>query len=96
MERYAADPLRDPDHLKEMVGYTVLNEPVQQLGYEFSSNAIHLGERGSAWLSNDLLLDVFNGVDGYRDYMNRTGPRRVESKFNRWGIDPRLHPYRPI
>jgi hypothetical protein len=94
--RYAADPMRGPDHLREMLGYTILNNPIEQLGYEFSSSAVMLGERSSSWLRTDLALGVFDGVEGYRSYMNRTGPMRVRSKLERWGVDPALHPYRPI
>jgi REP element-mobilizing transposase RayT len=94
--RYAADPVRNPDHMREMLGYAILNDPIGQLGNEFCSNAIHLGERNSHWVRNDLTMKVFGGVDGYRSYMNRTGPTRVESKLRRWGIDPAIHPYRPI
>lgn len=94
--RYAADPMRDPDHLREMLGYTILNNPIEQLGYEFSSNAIMLGERTGSWVRTDLALGAFGGVDGYRAYMNRTGPSRVKRKLDRWGVDPALHPYRPI
>lgn len=94
--RYAADPLRDAEHMKDMLGYAILNEPSEQLDYEFCSNAIHLGERGSSWVRNDLTLNVFGGVDGYVEYMNRTGPARVERKLRDRGIDPSLHPYRPI
>ncbi|MBJ7354192.1 MAG: hypothetical protein JHC98_05150 [Thermoleophilaceae bacterium] len=94
--RYEADPLRGPDHMKEMLGYAILNHPIAQLDYEFCSNAIHVGERNSHWVRNDLTMNVFSGVDGYREYMNRTGPARVEAKLKQWGIDPRLHPYRPI
>ncbi|MFT4050600.1 MAG: hypothetical protein QM648_12290 [Solirubrobacterales bacterium] len=94
--RYAAKPMGDPDHLKEMLGYTILNDPIEQLSYKYCSNDVMLGERRIDWLRDDLALGVFGGVDGYRDYMNRTGPRRVASKLKRWGIDPQLHPYRPI
>jgi REP element-mobilizing transposase RayT len=94
--RYAADPMRDPDHIKEMIGYTVLNDPIRQHGNQFSSSAIHLGDVNSSWLANDLTLGVFGGRDGFREYMNRTGPKRVASKLERWGVDPKLHPYRPI
>ena len=94
--RYAADPVRDSDHIREMIGYAVLNDPIQQLDNEFCSNAYHLGERQSTWLRNDLTLGVFNGVEGYRTYMNRTGPKRIEKKLRRWGIDPSNHPYQRI
>ncbi|MFT4049508.1 MAG: hypothetical protein QM648_06680 [Solirubrobacterales bacterium] len=94
--RYAAQPMGDADHAREMLGYAILNNPIAQLDYEFCSNAVMLGERNSSWLRTDIALGVFGGVDGYRDYMNRTGPRRVESKLRAWGIDPNLHPYRPI
>lgn len=94
--RYAADPLRDSDHLREMIGYTVLNDPMLQLDNKFCSNAHHLGERQSTWLRNDLTIGVFGGTDGYREYMNRTGPKRVSNKLRRWGVDPTDHPYRPI
>ncbi len=94
--RYGADIAQGPDHLREMLGYTILNDPIQQLGHEFSSNAIMLGERTSTWLRSDLALGVFGGVEGYRSYMNRTGPARVASKLKRWGIDPADRPYRPI
>lgn len=94
--RYAADPLRDPDHLREMLGYAILNHPIKQLDNQFCSNAIHVGERPAGWVRNDLALGVFGGVTGYRDYMNRTGPARVESKLREWRIDPAEYPYRPI
>jgi REP element-mobilizing transposase RayT len=94
--RYAADPMRDPDHIKEMIGYTVLNDPIKQHGNLFSSSSIHSGDVGCSWLRNDLTLGVFSGVDGYRDYMNRTGPKRIATKLERWGVDPSKHPYRPI
>lgn len=94
--RYAADPIRSSDHMREMLGYAILNDPIGQLDNEFCSNAVHLGERNCHWLRNELTLNVFDGVEGYRAYMNRTGPKRVESKLKRWGVDPALHPYRPI
>ncbi len=94
--RYAANPLIHPDHLRESIAYTILNDPIAQLENEFCSNAIMLGDQTSSWLRRDLALGVFDGVKGYCDYMNRTGPRRVSSKLRSWNIDPTLHPYRPI
>lgn len=94
--RYAADPIHTPRHLREGLAYTILNNPIEQLGYDYSSNAMMLGERSSSWLRTDLALGAFGDRDSYREFMNRTGPARVERKLRRWGIDPSEHPYRPI
>lgn len=96
--RYAARPLDESssDHAKHMVAYIELNNPVLQFDNPFGSHVVIGGRQSSSWLEREKTLAIFGGRQGYRAYMNRRGPGLVSDKLSAWGIDPQLHPYRPI
>lgn len=96
--RYAAKAVdeADPDYAKHMIAYTQLNDPIQQLDNPFGSHQVIGPRQRRDWVDREATLRIFGGREGYRAYMNRRGPKIVEEKLIKWGIDPDLHPYRPI
>ena len=94
--RYAAKPILDAEHAKNTIAYIHLNDPIQQLDYEFSSHALMLGESTWDWIDTAAALNIYGGVDAYTSFLNRRGPGIVEAKLAENGIDPTRHPYRPI
>jgi len=93
---YAATPILDTDHAKNTIAYIHLNDPIQQLDYEFSSHPLMLGESKWDWIDTDAALNIYGGVDAYKAFLNRRGPSIVEAKLIEQGLDPDSHPYRPI
>ncbi len=96
--RYAAKQLdeADPDYLKNMIAYVELNDSILQFDNPFSSHRVICGDRACSWLDVDRTLRVFGGIAGYREHMNRVGPSIVRKKLITAGVNPDLHPYRPI
>jgi hypothetical protein len=94
--RYAAKPILDADHAKNAIAYIHLNEPIQQLDYEFTSHSLMLGNSNWDWIDTKAALAVFGGVDAYKDFLNRRGPKLIEEKLAEIGISTTKHPYRPI
>lgn len=90
------DEFSDPTHIREMIAYIELNNPILQFETPFASHQVLIGNRKCDWLDTSMVLGVFGGMDGYREHMNRRGPAIVRRKLIEWGIDPRRHPYRPI
>jgi putative transposase len=94
--RHAAKPVLDADHAKNTLAYIHLNDPIEQLDYEFSSHALMLGDTGWDWIDTEAALAIYGGADAYRNFLNRRGPRIIEEKLAERGLDPHAHPYRPI
>jgi REP element-mobilizing transposase RayT len=94
--RYAAKPILDVEHAKSAIAYVHLNDPIQQLDYEFSSHSLMLGEADWDWIDTTAALNIFGGVDAYKSFLDRRGPKIIEDKLIEKRIDPAIHPYRPI
>lgn len=86
----------DPTQIRDMVAYIELNDPIRQFETPFTSYQALIGNEQRDWYDGSIVLGVFGGMDGYREFMNRRGPSIVRRKLFEWGIDPRRHPYRPI
>jgi REP element-mobilizing transposase RayT len=94
--RYAAKPIETIEHAKFTLAYVHLNEPFQQLGYQYSSHGLYLGESSRDWIDTGRGLGVFGGFENYKEFLNRRGPGLVGDKLEELGL-PRDHtPYRPI
>jgi REP element-mobilizing transposase RayT len=94
--RYNAKPILDAEHAKHAIAYVHLNEPIQQLDYEFSSHNLMVGESSWDWIDIEASLAIFGGVDAYKAHLDRRGPGLIEAKLNEQGLDPGRSPYRPI
>jgi hypothetical protein len=97
--RYAAveiEELHGADQIRNAIAYTLLNDPILQLDNPHCSHGILSGERNCDWIDRDQVLAIFGGWTEYRQYMNRRGPEIVSRKLKERGINPELHPYRPI
>ncbi|MBJ7353907.1 MAG: hypothetical protein JHC98_03705 [Thermoleophilaceae bacterium] len=86
----------DPTQICDMIAYIELNNPITQFETPFTSYQALIGAEKHTWYDPSTALNVFGGMDNYREFMNRRGPAIVRRKLIEWGIDPRRHPYRPI
>jgi putative transposase len=94
--RYAAKPIETLEHAKSTLAYVHLNEPFQQLDYEYSTHGLYVARASRDWIDVERGLGVFGGIEGYRSFLNRRGPGLVGDKLEELGL-PRDHtPYRPI
>lgn len=96
---FAANPFQefaDPTQIRDMIAYIELNNPITQFETPFASYQALVGNVEYTWFDSSTSLNIFGGMDNYREFMNRRGPSIVRRKLIEWGIDPRRHPYRPI
>jgi REP element-mobilizing transposase RayT len=94
--RFTAKPITTIEHAQSTIAYVHLNEVFDQLDYEFSSHKLFTGEKSCDWIDSERGLGVFGGLDGYKSFLNRRGPRLVAGKLQEMGLPADHSPYRPI